>query len=209
MCYNYSMEKTKNFTISNVGCLGFEFFKKSVVVFFALMLCFNGFIPKNQNFKDVFIKAFKCAVGSVEFDFVDGYAKRISGVTKTIATDVLNALKSAGLAQPRISKDNSKTDTESVPVNTPANNAMLTQRSISVSSLSNFTKTKLIYSYSVNMSVNALYILYNNMKVNCDSVPIDVGILYFILFSIFVVKIKDVINNIRNNKIYYIADRLG
>ena len=203
------MKSVKKIAIFNFGYFGFDFFKKSVVVFFALALCFNGFIPKSQNFKDVFLKAFNCAVGSVEFNFVDGYAKRISGVTKTIATDVLNALKSAGLAQPRLSKDNSKTDSESVPVNEPTNNAILTQRSIGVSILPNFTKTKLIYSYCVNMSVNALYILYNNMKINCDSVPIDVGILYFILFSIFVVKIKDVINNIRNNKIYYIADRLG
>lgn len=203
------MERIEKITISNIGCFGFEFLKKFCVLFLALTLCFNGLISKNQNFKDIFIKAFNCAAGSVEFDFIDGYAKKISGVTNTIANNVLKALKSAGLTQPQISKNNNKTDNESVPANEPTNNAILAQRSININTLSNFTKTKSICSYSAVISIRALYILYNNMKVNCDNVPIDVGILYFILFSIFVVKIKDVINNIKNNKIYYIADRLG
>lgn len=203
------MKSVKKIAIFNIGCFGFDFFKKSVVVFFALMLCFNGFVPKSQNFKDVLSKAVNCAVNTIEFNFVDEFSGRISGVTNTIATNVLKALKSAGLAQPQISKNNNKSNNESVPVNESANNAILIQRSINISSPVNFIKTKLIYSYSINMSVSALYILYNNMKVHCTNVPIDVGILYFILFSIFVVKIKDVINNIEKNKIYYIADRLG
>lgn len=203
------MKNVKKIAIFNIGCFGFDFFKKSVVVFFALILSVNDFIPKNQNFKDVLVRAFNCAVSTAEFNFIDGYVGRISGVTNTIAANVLKSLKSAGLTQPQISKNNNKTDNESVPINESANNAVLSQRSINIASSTSFLKTKLINSYSINMSVSALYILYNNMKVHCDNIPIDVGILYFILFSIFVVKIKDVINNIRNSKIYYIADRLG
>ena len=203
------MKSVKKIVIFNIGCFGFDFFKKSVVVFFALMLSVNGFIPKNQNFKDVLVRVFNCAISTAEFNFIDGYVGRISGVTNTIAANVLKALKSAGLTQPQISKNNNKKNNESVPANESSNSALLIQRSLTLNSPINFVKTKFIYSYSMNMSVNALYILYGNMKVHCDNIPIDVGILYFILFSIFIVKIKDVINNIRNNKIYYIADRLG
>ena len=109
------MKSVKNFAIFNIGYFGFDFFKKSVVIFFALLLSINGFIPKSQNFKDVLFKAVNCAVNTVEFNFIDGYAKRISGVTNTIAAKVLKALKSAGLTQPQISKGNNKNNNE--PVN--------------------------------------------------------------------------------------------
>ena len=49
------MKSVKKIAIFNVGYFGLDFFKKSVVLFFAFMLCINGFIPKNQNFKDIFI----------------------------------------------------------------------------------------------------------------------------------------------------------
>jgi hypothetical protein len=50
------------------------------------------------------------------------------------------------------------------------------------------------------VALNDLNILYKNIKINCEKSASTVGILFFILFSILVVRIKDTIASIIINK---------
>lgn len=194
------MKVFKFFMLFNFSSI---YFKKLLSIFLISIFLFGGFIPKNQEFKDNFISALNCAINTVKLSFVDECMGRIFSITDVITGNVLKFLDLGELTQYQISnnENDKKNNKESVPVNTSNNNCILPQQNLG--NLNNFVKTKILCFYSINMYLSSLYVFYDNVKLCQNKTATDIWILLFILFSIFTVKIKDIVvnNNILTYKI--------
>ena len=170
---------------------------------------FNGFVPKSAEFKSNFMQAINCAV-ETQTNFFDKYAGSVVSVTNGIANNIIGALNAAGLSGEKISNKKQATDKDehkSEPVNTSADNCIITGNNTNNQSEVNVLKVKTANAiYSYNESLN---IMYGNLKINCDDLSGSMGILFFILFSILVVRIKDTIAVLLNNNKNTVINRLG
>ena len=160
------------------------------------VLLFSGFVPKNQEIKNNFISAISCAANTVQTNFYDQY----SNVVMSVIGNILNSLNIAELAGTQVIKTESqKTENnKQIPVNnTSSDNAVTIQNSTN----SQIQTLKVNLSYLVYETTNKLYNFYEAIEINGSKETSTMGILFFILFSILVVRIKDTIAIILNNKI--------
>ena len=195
MCYNNSM---KNFGFSTI--IKNIALKKMLSIFLIAAIFFNGFVPKSTEFKSNFIAAAKCAIVT-HTNFYDKYAETVVMVTNGIAKDILNVLNKAGIFEEEVSKANQaeKQDKrKSEPVNTSADNCIITENNTNNQNEINILKAKAANAMSFN--VEYFNIMYNNLKISSEYLTNNIGILFFILFSILVVRIKDTIASIIINK---------
>jgi len=195
VCYNNSM---KNFGFSTI--IKNIALKKMLSIFLIAAIFFNGFVPKSTEFKSNFIAAAKCAIVT-HTNFYDKYAETVVMVTNGIAKDILNVLNKAGIFEEEVSKANQaeKQDKrKSEPVNTSADNCIITENNTNNQNEINILKAKAANAMSFN--VEYFNIMYNNLKISSEYLTNNIGILFFILFSILVVRIKDTIASIIINK---------
>jgi hypothetical protein len=174
--------------------------KKMLSIFLIAAIFFNGFVPKSTEFKSNFIAAAKCAIVT-HTNFYDKYAETVVMVTNGIAKDILNVLNKAGIFEEEVSKANQaeKQDKrKSEPVNTSADNCIITENNTNNQNEINILKAKAANAMSFN--VEYFNIMYNNLKISSEYLTNNIGILFFILFSILVVRIKDTIASIIINK---------
>jgi hypothetical protein len=178
------------------------YIKKILSIFLIGVLLFNVFIPKNQEIKSNFIVALNCVVNTVETNFYDRY----SNVVMSVISSILSNFNIETIAEAQLSKQQSqKTDNNiPVPVNTSADSCVIMQSSTG----SQIETLKANISYLIYETTNKLYNVYENIKVNGSKEISTMGILFFILFSILVVRIKDTIAVILNKK-YRMLNRLA
>ena len=113
------------------------------------------------------------------------YLKAITGIMDY----VLDISDVSDIAQPILTKtSNSKTDNNNIPTNISEDNEVIIQNT------NNQIETfKANLSYLIYETTNKLYNIYESIKINIGNRTLSVGILFFILFSILVVRIKDTI----------------
>ena len=179
-------------------------------IFLIVAILFNGFIPKSAEFKNNFIEAINCAVAT-QTNFIDKYAESVVNVTNGIASNILSALNKAGLAGENINKadktTNNKDEQKTEPINTSADNGIIIKSNTNNSTTINLLKEKvtgLAYSNVYN-GAN----LYGDTGVVRSNAATQTGILFFILFAILVVRIKDTIAVLYNNNRNIVINRLG
>jgi len=193
------MESVNDFTI-----FGFMHkLKKLFSVFLIVMLLFGCIVPKSQEFKVDFIAALSCNVKIIQTNFYEKVLDAEMSVVNSVL-NVFNAEEIQLTKNQNKKKDNDKDQTQ--PVNTSADNGIIIERNTNNQSGINVLKAKtlnVVYSYSKDLNI-----LYGNLKINCNFLLNDIGILFFILFSILVVRIKDTIAVVLNNK-YIISNRLA
>jgi len=186
-------------------------FKKMLSIFLISAIFFNGFIPKSAEFKNNLKEAISCAV-ETQTNFLDKYADSVVSVTNGIAGNVLNALNVAGLCEQKISKEkeqaatNNKQDKKPEPINTSTESGIIIESNTNNSTALNLLKEKvngLAYSNVYNRAN-----LYSDIGLVRSNEITDTGILFFILFAILVVRIKDTIAVLYNNR-NIVINRLG
>ena len=199
----------KNFGFSTI--IKSIVFKKMLSIFLIAAIFFNGFIPKSAEFKNNFVEAINCAVATQTI-FIDKYAESVVSVTNGIASNIVNVLNKAGLCEQKISNEkeqaatNNKQNKKTEPINTSTENGIIVESNTNNSTTLNLLKEKasgLAYSNVYN-GAN----LYSDMEVVRPNEKTNTGILFFILFAILVVRIKDTIAVINNNRNIGIS-RLG
>ena len=174
--------------------------QKLIAFFVLIVILLNNFIPKTQEFKADFIAALSCNVKIIQTNFYEKYLDMEMSVINSVLNVFDNEeVQVTKLTKNQNEKENSK-DNQTQPINTSADNGILTENNTNNQSEINVLKAKsinAIYSFS-NKDLN---IMYGNLKINCNFLLNDIGILFFILFSILVVRIKDTIAVVLNNNI--------
>jgi len=178
-------------------------------IFLVAAIFFNGFIPKSEEFKSNLKEAINCAV-ETQTNFLDKYADSVVSVTNGIAGNVLNV---AGLAGEKIRSEkeqaatNSKQDRKTEPINTSTESGIIIE-----SNTNNVNAVKLLKSKTEGLSYtqvnNKQLQYYSEEIISSRSLSNDIGILFFILFGILVVRIKDTIAVLYNNR-NIVINRLG
>ena len=188
----------------------FAIIKKILSVFFMFAIIFNVVVPKSAKLKENFISAVNCVSEIAQTNFYDKYAESIVRVINGIASNILGALNLAGLAGEKINKkaDGKKSeDKETSPINKSNNNGIIIKNKANGPTQLNLLKAKaacLAYS-NVYSGAN----LYSDTGVVRPNEITDTGILFFILFAILVVRIKDTIAVLYNNNRIAGINRLG
>ena len=118
----------------------------------------------------------------------------------SVINSILSNLNVAELAgtQAIQAQTQKKENNKQVPVNTSSDNAILITNNINNQSSLNILKANL--SYLVYETTNKLYNICESIKTSSSKETSTMGILFFILFSILVIRIKDTIA-VLNNKI--------
>ena len=174
--------------------------KKMLSIFLVAAIFFNGFIPKSAEFKNNLKEAINCAV-ETQTNFLDKYADSVVSVTNGIASNILSVLNKSGLVEEQISKTNkatNKDEQKSEPINTSAESGIIIESNTNNSTALNLLKEKvngLAYSNVYNEAN-----LYGDTGVVRPNEITNTGILFFILFAILVVRIKDTIAVLYNNR---------
>ena len=197
----------KNFSFSTI--INSLLLKKLVTIFLMVSLCLNVVIPKSEQLKGSFVAAISCAV-EVQTNFLDKYAVSVVNVTNGIASNILVALNKAGLSGENINKadktTNNKDEQKTEPINTSTDSCIITENISSNTNTINLLKTKMTGLAYTN-SANERNLYFSTEVVYANSAT-ETGILFFILFAILVVRIKDTIAVLYNNKNIGIS-RLG
>lgn len=168
-----------------------ELIKKTIVMFLLFAMVFNVIIPKMDCVNNSFTEALTCAV-IAQTSFIDKYADGVIKVTNKMAISLLIALNKAGLFEEE-SKEKEGTNQDnrkSEPVNSSTENGIIIGNNTNNQNGMNILKEKIINTVCFcNDNLNIV----GSLNVNCRDLSSDIGILFFILFSILVVRIKDTI----------------
>ena len=173
--------------------------KKALCVFLVCIMFLNGFIPKSYEVRNNFFMALSCVIHSAVFEVFSQCNQAITVISNKIANELYELIVAeTGSTKP---VENKKSDNQQpAPANTSADSGILSERSVTEQSQFNVVKTAVTYvSY---IAVNDLFRLYNNVKIFDDNMAAAMFKLLIILFAIYTVRIKDVINNIKNNLCY-------
>ena len=154
------------------------------------------------------MEAINCTI-ETQTNFLDKYAESVVNVTNGIASNIIRALNVAGLVGEKIGTDKKTTNKDEQkpePINTSTDNCIITGNNINNTNTLNLLKTNLTeLAYSKVYNENNLY---NDIGIVRTNRATETGILFFILFAILVVRIKDTIAVLYNNKNIVIS-RLG
>jgi hypothetical protein len=147
-------------------------------------------------------------------NFYDKYAESVVNVTNGIASNIIGALSKAGLCEQKIGNEkeqaatNKKQNKKTDPINTSTENGIIIENNISSENTINVLKAKTTGLAYTNIEKQQLQ-YYNEGLINSNSKANNLGILFFILFSILVVRIKDTIAVLYNNNRIAGINRLG
>jgi hypothetical protein len=169
-------------------------------IFLVGIMFLNGFVPKSQESKSNFFVALNCVIHTAMFEVFSQCNEVVMLISNKITEELFKLFTAdAGTTKPQ-SKEESNNQTP-VPVNTSADSGIITERTVTEQTQFNIIKTTVVYiSFIV---INKLYRLYNNVKVDPNnSSATMLFMLLMILFGIYTIRIKDVINNnsiLKNN----------
>ena len=172
--------------------------KKVLAVFIVFVMFFNGFVPKSSEVKNNFFMALSCVVHSTVFEVFSQCTETITVISNKIAHDLFELFTAQTGSTKPVDEENSNNQNP-VPANTSADSGIVSEKSFSEQHQFNIVKTTI--SYVSYIAINDLFRLYNNVKV-FDNTEATIFMLLIVLFAIYTVRIKDVINNIKNNLCY-------
>ena len=182
----------------------FSYLKKILVLFLILTFLFNGFIPKNSELKNSFVTAVTCVLNTIETNFYDKY----SSIVTSVISDILVDFDIVEVSETQLSnKQNKNEDNQtSVPITSSEDNEIIITQTNTTNQTQLFRTNFFNLIYEIVRDVGGGG---GNLSVNISSNKIipDVGILFFILFSILVVRIKDTIAVLNNKRM--VKNRLG
>jgi len=200
------MQKSQIFIINrNINRQIIQLSKKLICVFLTLFFLFSTVVPKTQEFKNSFFTVLNCAVNNIiKVNFYEEYLKTITGIMDYVSdiSDVSDMVQSV-LAKTSSSKTDNNNN-NNIPINTSEDNEVIIQNSTN----NQIETLKANLSYLIYETTNKLYNICESVKTNTGNQTSNMGILFFILFSILVVRIKDTIAVILNKK-YKILNRLA
>ncbi len=164
------------------------YIKKFFILFLVSTILFNIFVTRNQEFKNKFILALDCAINTIESTVFNEYTNKmliaVNGIMQSLALATGKAVSTQ--------KSNKTDKKQHIPTNSSNEEVVITKKIYDVNFSINFIKTKLVFlCYSILKQLN---IIYNIHGINNKIATIKVGILLFILFSIFIVRRKDEIS---------------
>ncbi len=193
------MQTAKNFVIpdrfdllfhtfsSKYGAF-FPYLKRIICVFLVFAIFFNISVTKNCEFKNKFLVALNCAVNTIEStvfnEYTNALMRTITGAVQDLSV----------IIQETLANENNSNNNNPIPASTNNSNSdvILTKRINDSYNTISFIKTNLLYlAYNVVEQGN---ILYKYIILNCKKVSDNIGIILFILFSIFIVRRKDEIS---------------
>ena len=181
---------------TSINDLSSVFIKKMLSVFLVAVLLLSGFVPKNREFKNNFMSALNCAVNTVQTNFYDQYSNVVMSVINNILTN-FNIAELAGTQVIKTETQKQESDKQFPANNTSSDSAVIVQSSAN----GQVQTLKANLGYLVYETTNKLYNLCESIKVIGNKETSTMGILFFILFSVLVVRIKDTIAVVLNNKI--------
>ena len=167
------------------------FNKKMLCIFLSFIMLFSVVIPANQEIKTNFISALNCAFSAVEYNFFDSYSSMVMPLIGNIFASCSTLLAS----QQKYCKDKKNENKKSSSENASETDGIF----IVESNLANQTSFNTLKQKINNLTyseTNKLYILYSSiMEYESKTSATNMWMLFFILFSIFTVRIKDVVKN--------------
>ena len=103
---------------------------------------------------------------------------------------IMQSLMPTAMASAKAKQENNKgKENKPVPVNSSSDEVIITKRISDMNNSINYIKTKFIYLvYGIVNQLNRVYSFIGN---NSKGVGTEVGILFFMLFSIFIVRKRD------------------
>lgn len=174
----------------------FPCIKKTICTFLVFLMFFNIFVTKNCEFNNKFLIALNCAVNTIEStvfnEYTNALMRTITGAVQDLSVIIQKTLED---------QNNNRNNTP-IPVtqNSSSDDMILLKRVTDTYDMATFIKANLYY--SISDIINNGNILYKNAIINCKKILNSIGILSFLLFSVYVVKIKDVVKyNILKNGI--------
>ena len=189
-------------TVSSKCGVLFPYIKRTICIFLAFAIFFNVFVTKNCEFKNKFLVALNCAINIIEStvfnEYTDALMRTISGAVKDLSVIIQKTLAN---------QDNNKNNPIPVSTNNSNNEVILTKRINDGYNTITFIKSNILYSiYDVIKQGN---IFYKNVIINCKKELDRIGMLIFILFSIFIVRMKGIVYNKATKNIKVIGYRLA
>jgi hypothetical protein len=181
-------------TVSSKCGVLFPYIKRTICIFLAFAIFFNVFVTKNCEFNNKFLIALNCAVNTIEStvfnEYTNALMRTITGAVQDLSVIIQKTLED---------QNNNRNNTP-IPVtqNSSSDDMILLKRVTDTCDTVTFIKSNLYY--SISDIINNGNTLYKNAIINCKRILNSIGILLFILFSVYVVKRKDVVNyNILKN----------
>lgn len=172
--------------------------RKMLAVLIVFIMFLNGFVPKSYEVKNNFFMALGCVVHSAIFDVFSQCNQTMIVISNKIAQELFELFTAQTGSTKPVENENSNNQ-QPVPVNTSSDSGIVTERNVTDHSQFNVAKTTVTYVSFI--AINDLFRLYNNIKVY-DGAVAALFKLLLVLFAIYTIRIKDVINNIKNNLCY-------
>jgi len=151
----------------------------------------NGFTPRSEEGRNSLFVVIACAMQNAVVEVFVSCNEALTSISNKITKDLYAMLLSKDVTtRTPADKDNNE---ESQPINTTSDNGIMTERRVEVKV--GYNKIEDSIGYISFVMTGKLYKLYEDMKVNCGSK--EMGILLFILFAVFIVRSKEISENIK------------
>jgi hypothetical protein len=165
--------------------------QKFIALFVLFVILLNSFVPRNQEIRKNFMESFNCAVSAIECNFFDEYTKAIMGIVNNIMHNLLMTVDIKEMVSEQDKQG--KEQKEEIPVNSSSEEMVIRERTEGANVFG--YNIRLGTGYFSSMQIKDLSVEYDNIKGYSDKLVSSIGILFFILFGIIVIRIKDVMNN--------------
>ena len=165
--------------------------KKTLVAFVFLCMLINGFTPKSAEGRDSLFIVLACTMQNAVSEVFVSCNEALTSISNKITKNIYAMLlaKDVTTTAP-INKENNQ---EPQPINTTSDNGIITDRREDIKiGYNNIDSDNTYISY---ISTGKLYKLYENFKISCENN--GMGILLFILFAVFIVRRKEISENIK------------
>jgi len=168
-------------------------FRKTLVAFVFLCMLVNGFTPKSAEGRNSLFVVLASAMQNAVVEVFVSCNEALTSISNKISSNIYSMIMSEGLETrvPLKTEDNNGTD----PVNTTSDNGLMTERRAEDKTV--YNKIEEGTEYISFVMVGKLYELYENIKINCNADGL--GILLFVLFAIYIVRRKEISENIKKS----------
>jgi len=167
--------------------------KKTLVAFVFLCMLINGFTPRSEEGRNSLFVVMASAMQNAVVEVFVSCNEALTSISNKISSRIYSFIMSEGL-ETRVPL-NTDEEKGSDPVNTTSDNGIMTERRVEVKA--GYNKIEDSIGYISFVMTGKLYKLYENMKVSCENN--NVGILLFILFAVFIVRSKEISENIKKS----------
>jgi len=151
----------------------------------------NGFTPRSEEGRNSLFVVIACAMQNAVVEVFVSCNEALTSISNKITKDLYAMLlaKDVSTTAPVNKEDNQSPQ----PINTTSDNGIMTERRVETKA--SYNKIEDSIGYISFIMTGKLYKLYENIKVSGENN--SMGILLFILFAIFIVRSKEISENIK------------